>query len=54
MGMAGLSKSRLERMHQVLNGYVERIYPVWLRLSVITTTCMWKRSAPWRSATPPQ
>ncbi len=24
MGMAGLSKSRLERMHRVLNGYVER------------------------------
>ena len=24
MSMAGLSKSRLERMHQVLSGYVER------------------------------
>jgi CubicO group peptidase (beta-lactamase class C family) len=24
MGVAGLSKSRLERMHQVLSGYVER------------------------------
>jgi hypothetical protein len=51
MSTAGLSKSRLERMHQVLLGYVERKeMPGLVGSSAIMTTFMWRRSAQCRSA----
>jgi hypothetical protein len=51
MSMAGRSKSRLARMHQVLSGHVKRKdIPGLVTLSAIRTTFMWKPSAPWRSA----
>jgi hypothetical protein len=33
MSVANLSKSRLERMHRVLAGYVERQETVWIYLT---------------------
>ena len=55
MGTTGLSKARLERMHQVLSGFIERKeMPGLVALVSHHDDVQSKRSAPWRSTIHPR